>query len=354
MCIRDRGYNTLGAWSAYNLFDRIPYTHTFIFRHEGRVKWRRFVKNHPDVFDPYWRSIVRNTIAEVAQRLKNDPYLIGYWLDNEMHWGSDSFDKNTLLETYMSVPYSCPGKQKVVDFLIERYGGDIKEFNRVWRMSLKSFDELLDTKRLGRSGWCIQGRAQEDVQAFTQLVAHEYFNFTTSVLKEYDPNHLILGTRFHCEGVPAEVIKECGRYCDVVSVNYYRLNRFMYDPVKYIKCFLYGSVPLDRWMKRYYTVSGRPLIIGEFSVVAGDSDLSYLLGGSTKIVRTQLDRAKYFRWYAENCLRNPYIVGYHWFAYVDSNDRNFGLVDTYDNPYSILVGCMTQINDNIYRLHGKQ
>jgi len=353
---KEWGFNTLGAWSEHTLFSQVPYTYTFISRRD--LRWN-VARNHPDVFDPRWQSSIKEQIENFTQDLKHDPYLIGYWLDNEMNWGPDSMDKKTLLEEYMSSTYEHirPGKLTTVKFLIERYEGDVNEFNTVWNMNLKSFDELYDITQLGRGGWKarhVNKKIRGDIKAFNQLVAETYFNVTTSLIRENDPNHLILGVRFHLEGASQEIINISGKYCDIVSINYYRKRIFMYDPIKYLQCFWYATVPLDKWMERYYTISGKPLLVGEFSCKALDSGLPIHRFGACRIVLNQTNRANYFKWYAEKCLEAPYVVGYHWFAYIDKIqfgvDNNFGLVNTYDKPYD-LVNHTAEINYKIYDLH---
>ena len=297
-----------------------------------------------------------NCYGTTIEKLKNDPYLIGYWLDNEIHWESDPFpyDQNTLLETYLSVPYEYdqPGKMKVVKFLIDRYEDDgIEVFNKVWKMNLENFNELYNETKLGRTGWIAQHfipRVKDDIQDFTQLVAHTYFKNITNIFRSLDPNHLILGVRFHLLGAPEEVIEECGEYCDVVSINYYRRCLAIYDPIKYLQSKLRGLVPLDKWMQRYYKLTDKPLIVGEFNWFAREFPLlrDLFLGGI--IVRTQKDRADYFEWYARNCLKAPYVIGYHWFPYFGDNK---GLVDINDDAYDVLVNRTAYINNMIYELH---
>jgi len=362
--LKDWNYNTLGAWSDYEFFPEMPYTYKFKSgRKLGRIGWEIYVLKNgsgklvPDVFDSYWWDIVKDNISEHIEKYKSkeDPWLIGYWLDNEISWESDPypFDQNTLLETYLSVPYEFnqPGKMKVVEFLIDRYKDDgIEVFNKVWNMNLKSFDELYNITKLGRTGWKAQHfipRIKDDIQDFTQLVAHTYFKNITNIVRSYDPNHLILGVRFHLLGAPEEVINESGKYCDVVSINYYRDRLVTYDPIKYLTNILRGTVPLDKWMQRYYKLTDKPLIVGEFCCAAMPFPLLLDLLSGGKTVRTQKDRAGYFEWYARNCLGAPYVIGYHWFGYFYYK----GLVDINDNPYSVLVDRMAYINNMIYKLH---
>ena len=364
--LKDWGFNTLGAWSKYDIVTEVPYTHTFIFRKKGRIGWETYVlkngtesgKKVPDVFDSYWWNIVEENVTTMAEKLKDDPYLIGYWLDNEISWGSDPVDKNTLLETYLSVPYEFeqPGKMKAVEFLIDRYEDDgIEVFNKVWNMDLRNFNELYNKTKLGRTGWIAQHfipRVKDDIQDFAQLVAHIYFENITNILRSHDPNHLVLGVRFHLYGAPDVVIRECGKYCNVTSVNYYRKLPAIYDPMNYLRSKILGLVTLEKWMKKYHELSDKPLIIGEFNCIIMDFPLLRSFSKVTRSVHTQKERANYFERYARNCLKTPYVIGYHWHHYFDNDEYIIGLVDIYNNPYDVLVNRMSHINNKIYELHG--
>lgn len=355
-------YNTLGAWCNLTLLKNIPYTYQIkTFAEEEFLVARKL----PDIWNPEWREMVRSKIENETSKFRDDPYLIGYWIDNEVNWGPDIFDKKTILEEIISTKCESPygGKHRAVDFLRDRYEDDIKEFNRVWNMRLENFDELYDVTDLGRNGWIAQHspfnkQLREDIQAFDQYFAETYFNYTTSLIRENDPNHLILGVRFHTWGTPREVIEMCGRYCDVVSVNYYRFNGWVkYEMIKYIQCGLYGCVPLDNWMERYHRLSGeKPLIVGEFGFAALDSGQRRPMGAA-KLLLAQKDRADYFEWYARNCLRTPYVVGYHWFSFVDKIkkdiDTNVGVVNIYDKEYNLLVNRMAEVNKQAYEIHSR-
>jgi len=354
---KDWGFNTLGAWSEYSLFSKTPYTYTLISRKDE--KWN-IARRHPDVFDPGWQLHIKEQIEGFTKILKDDPYLIGYWLDNEMNWSPDYIDRRTLLEEYILCQYDeriRPGKTAAITFLKERYDGDVDEFNSVWKMNIKSFDDLYEVTSLGRTGCIAQHiskKIEGDVKAFYELVAETYFSIITSLIRENDPNHLILGVRFHLQGASEEVIRACGKYCDVVSINYYHKHILIYDPIKYLQCYLYGSVPLDKWMKRYYEISEKPLIIGEFSCRSLDSGLEKNRVRGSMVAINQKNRANYFKWYAKNCLESPYIVGYHWFAYIDKViygvDSNCGLVNKYDEEYDF-VNYLSEINNKVYDLH---
>ena len=74
-------FNSLGAWCDDSLLNqKVPYTFmTYIARGSD---WDRVLDN---VFSPDFENQVRQKAATFA-RFKNDPYLIGYFLDNELPW----------------------------------------------------------------------------------------------------------------------------------------------------------------------------------------------------------------------------------------------------------------------------
>jgi len=367
-----------------DLFPEWPTFHRISFKHFDNIFGVRWMHPRlPDVFDPVWQEAVRNKINEEVKDYRDDPNFLGYELGNELKWGPDEFggigDTLTLLELYMAAPVTTAGnqtagKQEVVRFFSERYD-DIDKFNRVWNMNIKNFDELFNYTEFGiKEGWCIRSqlrfaklklmrdyplfmkepqllkKAEKDVEDFSRLVAKTYFNVTNSALKAADPNHLNLGVRFHLLGVPREVLEECGNYCDIISINYYRSCMLVYDPDIRFLCRKYGNVPLDDWMSKYYEITGKrkPLRVCEYSFPGNDGSWP----NPKLIPTTQKRRANLFEQYAKNCQKRPYLVGQgFWFLYRDTLGCNFGMVNFWDEPYEALVDRMAKVNSRAFEVH---
>lgn len=363
------GFNTLGR--EFNSPYYIKVSQKFLV---GRHGWTH--TRIPDVFDLEWKENVSKRIGGMADLYRNDSNLLGYQTDNEMKWGPDTQDDLTLLEVYMAAPAETPGKQELVRFLRDdRYGNNTVDFNQVWNMDIDSFNDLLDLENFGiKDAWRFRSdikyyrdklkyeyphlknneifkKAVEDIKLFSTNVAETYFNTTSSVLDATDPNHLYLGVRFHLFGVPEEVLRVCGRYVDVISINYYRNNILVYDPLSYIISRQYGCVPLDNWMSRYHELTGKPLFVGEYNSIGNDGSWPIEPGLESKVLSTQKDRANYYEWYTRHCLKNPYMVGQNWFFYRDGFNRNYGLVDHWDNPYKPLINRTAKINSMAYEIH---
>jgi hypothetical protein len=86
-------FNTIGNWSDSDLWamHRLPYT--VPLSPEGdyakvgsSLNWWGPM---PDAFDTRFAEAVDKMAQNAASRFRGDPYLIGYFVDNEMSWGED-------------------------------------------------------------------------------------------------------------------------------------------------------------------------------------------------------------------------------------------------------------------------
>jgi len=172
---------------------------------------------------------------------------------------------------------------------------------------------------------------------FAASVAERYFALTAAAVRAADPNHLVLGCRFAYVPPPL-VIEAAGRHVDIVSFNCYD-----FDPSNVITA---------------YAAAGRPCLIGEFSFRAADSGLPNTNGAGPRVA-TQGERADCFRRYVVVALRNPTLVGYHWFEHADQpaegrfdgENSNFGTVTIDDRVYETLAGTMTSVNAEAEDVH---
>ena len=57
---------------------------------------------------------------------------------------------------------------------------------------------------------------------FRSRVAEKYYKQYHDVIRKYDRNHLIFGSRLHSNGkYDRQTLQACAKYCDVVTINYY-------------------------------------------------------------------------------------------------------------------------------------
>ncbi len=348
---REWGVNTLGNWSGRELRGALPHT---VELGVGAGLWGP--GRVPDFFSPETAAHIRERASAVDEH-KDDPWLIGYYLDNELPWARDWRGFPDLFDGYLMMPASAPGKQRLVDFLRERHGTP-ERISAVWAEKITDWAALAEITKLTPLN---TARAREDVEAFTLLAAREYFKTAAEALRAKDPDHLLLGCRFVWALAPRPVAKACGEFCDVVTVNYYELGPvgkgwlWLTDP---------GAMRPARALelRSFHEWTGKPLMVTEFGFRGMDSGLpnSFPPGWLLQpTVPTQKDRADKFEQCVTAWLSQPYFVGCHWFQHMDEpkagrfdgENGNYGVVDIHDEPHAPLVERFTAVNRRVWDLH---
>ncbi len=327
------GFNTIGSWSSRETFgQQMPYTVILNLAASAGADSRsgRF----PDVFSREFQSKVESRARTLCSSRSSDPFLVGYFTDNELRWGRDWRSQRSFLEDYLTLPEDVPGKVALIDFLIRKHGG-AKHLAQAWGISKSDRHSLLKLQNVSTKSAALRS----DEKDFLRIVADKYFSVCNRAIRLADPNHLNLGCRFAGYAYP-EVLEACGAHLDVVSLNDY--NR---------------SAP-KRTLSEVHRLTGRPVVLTEFSFKAMDSGLPNSKGAG-RPVATQKDRADGFQRYVQALADIPAVVGYHWFEYTDEpasgrfdgENSNYGLVDINDKPWRILVEKMTAVNETIESRH---
>ena len=347
---RDRldawGFNTIASGDEYIKAMGLPYTLNLGM---AGANWQ--TGEIPDYFSDEWKERIDRIGREKVVPVKDQHNLIGFFLDNELHWGPDWRKLSDLFDEYCAMPFDSPGKRALVQFLQERYESDIKAFNIAWGSSFESFEEILHVSSLGLRP--CSARARDDRAAFTYVVADRYFRLCHEAVRRYDEHHLILGARFQSWLTPREVVEACVPYVDVVSANQYFARPLLLPAVFAMEAILGFVTPVNA-LREFYEITGRPILISEFHFRAWDSGLPNHKPPPLlfPVLPTQKGRANCFeaatRWF----IGKPYSVGYHWFAYsdqpetgrFDGENSNIGVVNEMDEPYEVLVERMAEIN----------
>lgn len=334
------GFNTVGAWSSPELHEKLPYVLLLDIGAQYGFEWQHGVM--PDIFSPDFEEYVKKAVAFKVEPVKEDPLLIGYFTDNELRWGPDWRSSNHLLDDFITLSPDAPGKKVAVEVIMDIFNGDIDALNSALGTNYTSFDELLNyTGELPSTAPFNEARRE-----FVRRYAERYFSVVTSAIRAVDPNHLILGPRFSVAAFirPPEVVYEvAGKYVDVISLNLYNFRR---APKEYLDTV--------------YNLSGRPIMVTEFSFRARDSGLPNTIGAGIT-VDTQEERAEYTREFIVGFMRLPYALGFHWFKWsdepkegrFDGENSNYGLVNNEDEPYTEMVEMFKALNRDIEAIHMK-
>ncbi len=330
------GFTTVANWSEPEFYamKRVPYTATLDLSGEyarvasGQDYWG---KMH-DPFDPRFAAAVDRSILEKIAPYRNDPWCVGYFIDNEISWGSTGNDRQHFGLVYGTLEggKESPAKGAFIELLKKRYR-KIEGLNKSWGTALASWEEFLAQpfKPEGE----LAGPMRQDFAEFLTTFARQYFRVIHDAQKKQDPNHLYLGCRFAWR--TPEAVAAAAEYCDVVSFNIYR-----------------SRVVPEEWD---FTKSlKKPCIIGEFHFGAVDRGMFH-----TGLVSTpsQAARAEMYRDYIHSVIDNPAFVGCAWFQYFDEplvgriydgENYNIGFVDVTDTPYPEMVAAAKSVHAEAY------
>lgn len=357
---RQWGLNTLGGWSddALGLFaGRAPYTVVLNLARsvdaQGRFSWT-------DLWDEAWAEDVQVRVAAAAEERADDPWLVGWFTDNEMPWGMGLGGDGlvTMLDLDLGRPATAPGKQELIRFLRARYSDDLARLAQdLPALSATSWDELGPPR--DPLGLAATPGGKDTQVAWATAVAERYFSVVGPALDQADPDHLDLGVRFVAVATPQPVLEVAARSVDVVSVNFYEMT----EDFDAAAIELSDGIPLVGTHDTLagFGAAGKPVLIGEFSYRADDAGLPNTNPPIFTTVATQADRAAALGNYVRCLLATPYAVGAHWFLHADQpaagradgEDQNVGLVDVEDRPYPEVTAALAELHAEAYaRLDG--
>ncbi|MBW6502384.1 MAG: hypothetical protein K0B05_13420 [Bacteroidales bacterium] len=289
----DWGLNTIANWSdaGFGRSQRKPYVATLSgWGFEARTM------GMPDVYSPDYARIVDEAAARQCAPLRNDPFLLGYFVGNEPPWpGRENELINIILEGD-----DTPMKAALTEYLA---GEDTPERRR----------------------------------AFVYDTYMKFIRIVNTAIKKHDPNHLNLGLRFG-GNPPDDLVRASASIgFDVFSLN------------------IYGYSAYPERLSKIDELTGLPIIIGEFHFGTIERGLS---PGLRQTI-SQQERGTAYRYYVENAVAHPSLIGTHWFQWWDQpstgrgdgENYNIGLVDVTDQPYRALIDAARETHGRLYEIH---
>lgn len=314
--LRAWGVNTLGAWSEQSLIDdgRTPYTEMLHVWHGPKD-----IEKTPDPFEPGFEKRYRDAVAKLAAKRGEDPWMLGVFIDNEIHW------HNNMIERVLALGADQPAYNRFVEVLKQQYT-TLDALNRAWGSNSPGWNKL----RPGKTDtW------KQDREALYARMADRYYRVVKKAMDELLPNHLYLGSRVHT--APAIVIRQMADHVDVYSANHYAP--------------LAGTAGLPQ-------DADVPVIISEFHFGTIDRGVT---GMSLCPVADQKARERSYAAYMAAGLIHPQVVGAHWFAYSDhstvgrpNENYQIGLIDITDTPYAGFTAMSRAIGERMYPLRLKR
>ncbi|WP_426205516.1 beta-galactosidase [Pseudomonas sp. TWP3-1] len=330
------GFNTVGNWSEETLGDaeRVPYTlplsivgdYTSIST--GNDWWGAM----PDPFDPRFAMATERAVAIAARDHRDDPWLIGYFADNELAWagaGDDPKARYALAYGTLKMTTDVPAKRAFLKQLRDKYRNQAG-LSKAWGIDLPAWELMEDPGFVPPLPSAEHPEIEADFKYFQQVFADTYFKTISDSLKWHAPNQLLLGGRF-ASSTP-EAVNACAQYCDVLSFNMYTLQ------------------PQDGYDFAVLRNLDKPVLITEFNF--GSTDRGPFWGGVTQLAKEE-DRGAAYANFLKHALSEPSIVGVHWFQYLDQpvtgrlldgENGHFGLVGVTDLPFQSFVEAVRKSN----------
>lgn len=307
--LKNNGINSIGAWSDPVVYKKFPYT--LIMDCSPKIDSLPYKRDIPDYYEKSFEIYANSQAKKITNGRLSDPYLIGYFLDNELDWGFDHRNTRSLLKSYLDLPKGSAGFKRAKEF-VEKYG-----------------------------------RGEHTENKFLYFTAKKYYTTCTNALKKYDKNHLLLGSRNIGLLSYIPVLQAESETQDVISVNLYRVNFFV-EKAQVALSKIYPIIPIDNWLELYPYKNIKPLIVSEF----GSRAFTNRTPSTTPILYptyfSQKQRAEAIFDQLQEFKSYPFVIGAHLFQYADQpfegrddgENNNWGLVDIYDRPYRQVLEVM--------------
>ena len=308
------GINTFGAWSIIQNKSNIPYTLVISAKKQNIGK----IENTIDPFNPNFIIDLKNKLNQFKNH-KNDPWLIGLFVHNEIHWG-----KNLEIPFELLKISNSNARLALESFFQKKYDS-IKVMNQIWSCNYKNFKEInnqIDIKNQ---------KVQSDLREFFEFYVDHYFKIVDKEFRKVFPNHLYLGCRLYEKTHGNEIVRNiASKYCDVISYNIYKYS-------------------LDDF--NFFKNLNKPVIIGEYHFGTGTHGV---WGTGLRVAYSLEQQAELYKQFVYEASINPAIIGTHWFQWTDQpatgrfDGENFriGFVSITDQPYENLVDATKYINSN--------
>lgn len=404
---RGLGFNTIGAYDFFEVVGgNVP-------RSEGR--WTQgFSETTPyfialfieqaedgtasviDYFNPEWEQRVRENNIPILNRFKDDPTLLGYIYSIELHWFPDHKRQTHVFDDYMQLASDAPGKAVLIEFMRDYYSDDITQLNEQWQTNLLNFEALAELDWLGPESFfptpqwegqnnydlgglifgILEGlffaswdrdrlltEHQAAVKAkFAGIPAEKYYKTIYDLVREVDPNHLILGDQQVVISGSKEAVKAAAKYTDVYSVNPYPTNFWaslfaqtllMLTSGGYTEGLLSTGFSTDLVSDIQQVIGDKPMWV-EFGVIGDDTDHPNDEPGNFSILKNQVERAEFMELAYDLYLQSDQIVGIQYFTWVDQlaeypgefiNENNqFGIYSHEGERYGLFAEKYKELN----------
>ena len=343
------GFNTIGNWSPTELLkDKLEkrrlYYVTIMYLPRGGWVSSGLDDYFSDGFKKHAEKIVKQEIE--LHDFTKDKNLIGYFIGGELKWGGDWRGLQSIFVDYLNMPVDSSGKIEMINFLADKYGRDIKKLNKDWLTFFKSWNQALKYQKYK----ALSNNAKKIEKEGIYIIAKQFYKISRELIKKYDENHLIMGDMLLAPVTPHEVLKACGEYMDLISVNYYPLISNLQKTIPDIL----GHMPTKDSLQAFYDLTKKPILVSEFGFRGKTKDTPSTRPFIYPTYLSQKARGKKIYEYISKLLQKDYIIGYIIYRWVDNpkkgadfgvgENNNWGIVSVKNVIYKEYVDYLKKAN----------
>ena len=330
---KEWGFNTISVCvnnyfdeNVYEFLKRIKIPYTWTLKSFPKTK-KMIFRDFPDVFSPEYKELCE-IFAKQLEPLSDDPYMIGYFINNEPEWlVAQHVNQINIAERMLVSDEDLYSKRELIHFLQEKYV-TVDSFNQVWGLQITDFNDLMTPiaeERLTKL------EIKKDLEEFKDILVFTYNKIPSDAVKVYAPNNMCLGMRY-------ADLKE-GDFAGTEFYDSFSFNCYRKDPSKVFDIGNKGSQT--------------PFMIGEWQY--GASDTPYLCSALVTCPDNEM-RGKACSNYIKKSFSNYQLVGAHYFEYndqpilgrFDGEAMPHGLITVTNRPYEQCIKYFAKANYHLY------
>lgn len=291
----------------------------------------------PDIFAPAYKEMIEGRAKAACPAVKDDPLVMGYY------YGFGAFNHAEIwVNQYLSLPVGSPGRDAIVDVLIDRYDNDVKKFNEIYGTSLKRiadlkageelvYDKLMERRNYPKMRAQLDPRQVEDFEAILAHMAITLYKIGYDAIRRHDTNHLIFGSFVKEFALSAQTCKAMAPYVDMVAPQH--INK-------------------DIDVHKLADAAGLPILISDDYFgwhYPGD------VGSRHAGLESHDARAEVYKANLMRHLKDPQVLGVTYCCCLfdqggetlKKNNQN-GIYDIHGNPRPKLIQAITEMNSQVY------
>lgn len=257
--------------------------------------------------------------------------------DRLQSWGFNTValsSVNAFTDLGHKVPYAITLQSGIRGRIPDEF--DAEAFKQAFRATLSSPSNKVFASAAD-DPWCLGFFVDNECgwpSAGHEENIYAYFKAIREVFDELCPHKLYLGCRSNSPNFNRTAFEAEAKYSDVISINHYDYNLSTFD-----------------WTKGL----DKPMVVGEYHFGSLDKGQPHT---GLRTASSQKQRARIYKHFVDEALESDYIIGTHWFQYIDQcytarmdgENYQIGFIDICDRPHKEMIEASRQIKGYMYHL----